>query len=349
MRVAGRIRHVLAGFADALIVFVPIAAFPLAFLFFGPQHVSGVVRQQDVFVTDLYNFVVPTRVMLLVPGAVAGLSQAWTGGDAESNGYVGSPLIALLGFITIRWRSQPMLSLGPHLHVGGNIHFHIPLPWLVLQRLPLFDNAAPARLMLFSHLLAGIAVAFVRELRRRPTGWRGPVGWVLVAVSLVALLPAVPWPATPNPVPAFFSGSGVTRIPAGSVALVAVHDSSSFQPGPGQDSSNNPMLWQVAAGMRYRMPEGSLIVPDVNGAPTGGRPPASATQTLMIAIQRGFVQDLTPDQMAAVRADLVRWQVQTVIVGPMYNLAGMGGFFTSLLGRDPQSVGCVLVWWDVQP
>jgi hypothetical protein len=123
-----------------------------------------------------------------------------------------------------------------------------------------------------------------------------------------------------------------------------------FQPGPGQDSSNNPMLWQLAASMRYRMPEGSLIVPDVNGTPTGGRPPASATQSVMIAIQRGGqASDVTPDLGAAVRADLDRWQVRTVIVGPMYNQEAMVGFFTSLLGREPQSVGGVLVWWDIQP
>jgi hypothetical protein len=363
--VAARFRHVLAGFAVATIVFAPIAALSLGFLFFGPQHVSGVVRQQDVFVTDLLNFVVPTRVMLLVPGAVAGLSHAWTGGDAESNAYIGVPMIAMLGFITVRWRSFPivlwsailaaliaLLSMGPHLHLGGNIHFHIPLPWLLLQRLPVFDNVLPARLMLFFYLLAGIAVAFfVRELRQQLTGWKVRAGWVWVAVSLLTLLPAVPWPATPNPVPEFFSGAGVARIPAGSVALVAPFTTApGFQPGPGQDSSNYPMLWQLASRMRYRMPEGSLIVPDVDGTPTGGRPPASTTQSVMIAIQRGGqAPNATPDLKASVGTDLDRWQVRTVIVGPMYNQVAMVGFFTSLLGREPQSVGGVLVWWDVQP
>lgn len=362
-QVAGRFRHIVVGFAVAAVVFVPLAALPLAFLFFGPQHVGGVVRQQDIFVTDLLNFVVPTRVMLLVPGAFAGLSHAWTGGDAESNAYIGIPLIGLLGFITLRWRSHTivlwsailagviaLLSLGPHLHVGGNIHFHIRLPWLVFQRLPLFDNVLPARLMLFFYLLAGIAVAFfVREMRRGGTGWRVRAGWVWVVVSLLTLLPAVPWPASPNPVPQFFSGSGVARIPAGSVALVAPFSTASgFQSGPGQDSANYSMLWQLASNMRYRMPEGSLIVPDVDGTPTGGRPPASTTQSTMIAIQKGGgAPDLSPSLKAAVTGDLDRWQVRTVIVGPMYNQAAMISFFASLLGRDPQLVGGVYVWWDV--
>jgi hypothetical protein len=169
------------------------------------------------------------------PGALAGLSRAWTGDDAEWNAYIGVPLIALLAFIAVRWRSIPLvlwsailgavialLSLGPHLHLGGVIHFHVPLPWLWLQHLPVFDNVLPARLMLFFYLVAGLAVAFfVRELRQHATGWKAPAGWAWIGVSLLFLLPAVSWPATPNPVPEFFSGGGVTQIPAGSVALVA--------------------------------------------------------------------------------------------------------------------------------
>ncbi len=362
--VASRYLHAFAGLAVATAFFVPLAGLPLAFLFFGPQHLSGVVRQPDTFVTDLLNFVVPTRTMLLVPGAIAGLSHAWTGGDAEANAYIGIPMVALLGFAALRWRSLPivlwsatlavvigLLSLGPHLHLGGTIHFHIPLPWLVLQKLPLFDNVLPARLMLFFYLLAGIAVAiFARELRRHVIGWKARAGWAWVAVSLLTLLPAVPWAATPNPVPEFFSNGAVARIPGGSVALVAPFPTApGFQPGPGQDSADNAMLWQVASNMRYRMPEGSLIVPDVDGTPTGGRPPSSATQSTMIAIQEGGkTPELTPNLKAAVTADLHQWQVRTVIVGPMYNQAAMVGFFTSLLSREPEPSGGVLVWWDVQ-
>ncbi len=95
------------------------------------------------------------------------------------------------------------------------------------------------------------------------------------------------------------------------------------------------------------MPEGSLIVPDVNGAPSGGRPPQSTTQTAMIAIQQGGgAPDLTPDLRSRLHQDLVRWHVETVIVGPMYNQAQMLIFFERLLGRAPQAVEGVLVWWE---
>jgi hypothetical protein len=255
----------------------------------------------------------------------------------------------------VRWAAifatlVAILSLGPHLHEAGRIHFHIPLPWLALQQLPLFDNVLPSRLMLFFYLLAGLALAFfIAWMRQSPSGWKRGAGWAAVALSLVVLLPAVPWPATPNPVPAFFTGSAVTRIPHASVALVAPFSTApGFQLGPGQNSATYPMLWQLASGMRFRMPEGSLIVPDVNGNPSGGRPPQSATQAAMIAIQQGNqVPDMTPALAGAVSIDLANWKVQTVIVGPMYNQQAMIVFFTELLGHRPEQVDGVFVWWDV--
>jgi hypothetical protein len=358
-----RLRHALPGLVSATIVFAVLGAAPLAYLFFGPERVVGVVREQDIYVTDLLNFVVPTHVMLLVPDQLAGLSRQWTGDDAEWNAYIGLPLLALLGFIALRWWRAllvrwsaivaaliALLSLGPHLHLAGRIHFHIPLPWLLVQRLPLFENYLPARLMLFFYLFAGIALAFfVSHSRHQFSGWKLRAAWAWVAVSLLVLLPAVPWPATTNPIPPFFSGSSVDRIPAGSVALVAPFSTApGFQLGPGQDSATNPMLWQVASGMRFRMPEGWVIVRDVDGNPTGGRPPRSTTQITMIQIQQGgTAPDLSSDLRAAILSDLARWHVSTVIVGPMYNQRAMLDFLTSLLGSEPEQVGGVYVWWDV--
>ncbi len=359
-----RLKHGITGLGVAGLVFLPLAAPMVGFAFLGPQRVVGIVRQQNIFVTDLLNFIVPTRVMLLAPSQLVNMTQSWTGDDAEWNAYVGVPLLALLAFITFRFWSSlllrwaaifaaliAILSLGPYLHVAGRIHFHIPLPWLAIQKLPLFDNVLPSRLMLFFYLLAGLGLAFfIARMRRSTSGRRRGVGWAAVALSLVVLLPAVPWPATPNPVPAFFTGSAVIRIPPGSVALVAPFSTApGFQLGPGQDSATYPMLWQLASGMRYRMPEGSLIVPDVNGVPSGGRPPQSATQRAMIAIQQGGqVPDMSSDLVAAITGDLASWKIQTVIVGPMYNQQAMLVFFTELLGHRPEQVDGVFVWWDIK-
>jgi len=339
-----------------------VVAFPLAFLFFGPQHVQGVVRQQDFYVTDALNFFVPTRVMLIAPQAATDLNYRWTGGEAEWDAYIGVPLVILLTYIAFRWRHVTLilwsallalaiavLSLGPHLHLAGAVHGHVPLPWLVLQSLPLFDNVLPARLMLFFYLPAALAIAFVVRQLRVGRGWDRIAGWAWLAASLLLLLPAMPWPATPNPIPSFFSGAGVQRIPAGSVALVAPFSTApGFQIGPGMDSATYPMVWQLSSGMRFRMPEGPLNVPDVNGMPSGGRPAASTTQSTMISIQQGHpAPDLTPALRDQLLADLRTWQVRTVVVGPMYNREAMVRFFSALLGSDPQQVDGVYVWWEV--
>jgi hypothetical protein len=361
--VGPRLGHAIRGLAVAAAVFVPLAAPIVGFAFLGPQYVSGVVREQDMVVTDLLNFVVPTHVMLLAPPQLVSLNHLWTGDDAEWNAYVGLPLLLLLLFIAVRWwRSLlvrwsaivaalvALLSLGPHLHLGGFVHLHAPLPWSVLQKLPLFENVLPARLMVFFYLFAGLALAFfLSDARRRVRGWKLRASWVWVALSMVVLLPAVPWPTTPNPVPQFFTSAAVDRIPQGSATLVLPFSTApGFQLGPGQDAATNPVLWQVYSGMRFRMPEGALNVPDVNGAPSGGRPPQSTTQTTMIAIQQGGpAPALTPGLRAAISSDLSNWKIQTVIVGPMYNQGAMVGFFTSLLGRAPELVGGVFVWWGV--
>ena len=360
-----RLRHAITGLVVAAAVSIPVAAFPLAYLFFGPQHVRGVVREQDIFVTDFMNFFVPTRVMLVAPQAALKLTQQWTGNDAEWNAYIGVPLALLLALVAFRWRHialilwssivgfvVALLSLGPHLHLAGSIHSHLPLPWLVLQRLPLFDNVLPARLMMFFYLFAAIAIAFfIRELRLQPGGWGRTAGWTWVGASLVLLLPAVPWTVTPNPIPTFFTGPAVQRIPPGSSALIAPFSTApGFQLGPGQDSATYPMLWQLSSGLRFRMPEGSLIVPDVNGLPSGGRPPQSTTQSTMIAIQQGNpAPTLTPSLREQILGDLRVWRVQTVVIGPMFNQQAMLGFFTQLLGSGPQQVDGVYVWWDVSP
>ncbi len=361
--VAPRLRHVVTGLGFGVLAFIPLAAYPLYFLFFGPQQVHGVVREQDIYVTDVMNFFVPTHVQLLASHAPVPITGPWTGDDAEWNAYIGLPLIALLAFtawlgrrnLLVVWAAVlgvgvAVLSLGPHLHVAGQIHFHIPLPWLALQKLPLFDNVLPARLMLFFYLLGGIAVAFfIREMRRSRVAWRRAAAWVWIGASLAALLPVVPWPATPNPVPRFFTSTEVRRIPDGSVALVAPFSTApGFQLGPGQGSATYPMLWQVASGMRFRMPEGSLNVPDVNGLPTGGRPPMSLTQDAMIAIQQGGQgPDLDAARKAAILDELHAWRVVTVIVGPMYNQAQMLTFFQALFDRPGQPDGGVYVWWNV--
>jgi hypothetical protein len=98
------------------------------------------------------------------------------------------------------------------------------------------------------------------------------------------------------------------------------------------------------------MPEGYAFIPDPQ---LGVRlsPPVSATQTqsILVAIGRGSpLTDTTRDQILR---ELKSWHVQTVVVGPMNNEQQEVDLFTSVLGRAPELVDGVYVWWgvDAQP
>jgi len=107
------------------------------------------------------------------------------------------------------------------------------------------------------------------------------------------------------------------------------------------------MVWQQQAGMRFRMPEGYAFIPDVR--PHGWRlsPPPSATQDETLAVAQGRADTLTDQTRQQLLRELKSWHVQTVVVGPMINEQQEVDLFTSLLGRPPEAVGGVYVWWGV--
>ena len=139
--------------------------------------------------------------------------------------------------------------------------------------------------------------------------------------------------------PAFFDSAAVHRVPAGSVALVA--------PFARDTNTSEPMLWQAIAEMRYRMPEGYATGPDDNGKFSFLPIPTPLSQR-MESIQKGMrPAPLTAATRAQLLAELRRDRVATVIVGPFSEHERMVDFFTRLLGRPPERVAGVDVWWNV--
>jgi len=260
---------------------------------------------------------------------------------------LGAALVAILSMgVTIhldgRATSIPVFALGlvfPLLqrYLPGRVMLYLTFfGWLGLSKLPVWSNILPSRLMVYFYLLAGLLIAvWLNDLRTWQPAARS-VGWLATAASLVLLMPALPYPSTPNSVPAFFSSPAASRIPLGSVALVVPYSSA---------ADSRAMVWQAQTGMRFRMPEGYAFIP----APSGARlsPPASATQDQLIAVASGLAGPLTADRSRQILGELKSWNVQTVIVGPMVNEQGEIDLLTALLGRPPELVGDVYVWWQV--
>jgi hypothetical protein len=374
-QVRPRLKHGMVGLASAAVAFAVLVAVPIGFQFLGPQHVTGAAHLPNTYVSDALSFFVPNRLMLLAPASAVALSSKFSGNAVEANSYVGLLLAVLLVFIAVRyWRRLEVrlaalvsaliaiLSMGTTIHFAGKdsqipvfvlgLVFVLPprkLPgwvmlflavfgWLAMSRLPVLSNILPARLMLLFYLLAGLLVAvWLDDLK----AWRPQSRWLgglAAAASLALLLPALPYPSTPETVPAFFAGGAASRIPLGSVALVVPFSIS---------GDTRAMVWQEQTGMRFRMPEGYAFVPDPG--PRGERlnPPSSATQSQVIAVAQGRGTPLTDRTRQQMLSELKSWQVQTVVIGPMTNEQPEIDLFTSLFGQAPQLADGVYVWWGV--
>ncbi|MEA2634854.1 MAG: hypothetical protein QOH92_1621 [Chloroflexota bacterium] len=368
-RLRERLPRAAAGLAAAGGVFMVLSAVPLAIQFFGPQRLHSLVHAKDTYVADLLSFVTPDQQQWLAPARFLRLFSRFAGSSlAESDAYLGVPLILLLLFIAIRHWERPAvrvattlaallgaLSLGGTIHVAGHATAvpglalvvlipwfwrAVPVPavvltftiaWLALNRVPFLANVLAVRLTIFIYLFAGLLLAvFVDAMLNRARRQRA-VGVVALLAALVPLTPALPYSAFSAEVPAYFSGAGVGHVPGGSVAMVF----------PYADASHaNAMLWQAVADMRFAMPSGYAFVPD--SAPAFLDPPPSASYALNLAILGG-ADPMTLDT-AGVLADIRRWNVQEVLVGPMPNEAAMVAVLTRAIGSPPTRSGDVFVW-----
>lgn len=362
------VRALLAAGVTALV----LSAFPLAVQFLGPQRVSGTLQPLNIYASDLLNFVLPTRMQAFAPPAALQVTDQLTGNLTEWDAYLGLPLIVLLIVSVVRaWRSSmvirlcaltglsvAILSMGITVHLGGTMSslpvpmlalalprvrhgvpgrtmlFTITAGWAALALLPVVHNILPNRLMLYVFLFAAIVLAaFVAEVARAAPRLR-LLGALAVALALVPLAPILPFPASEMRAPAYFT-AGASNLPAGSTALVAPY---------ARGGAADAMFWQVQAGMRFRMPEGYAFVPGPSLSP-----PHTVLGDRMIEIENVGGAAVDPAQRQAMLADLARWKVETVIVGPMPHQPQMVAFFTDLLGRGPVERDGVYLFEGVAP
>jgi hypothetical protein len=354
--------YALRALTAASVVFVVIAVIPVSYALESsrrPTH--GTLYGPDTFVSDLAGFVVPTSYQQVHPKSSETITNNFTDSccPADSQTYIGVPLIVFVAVITIRRWSRPIvkvlsisslamliLSLGSHLHVNGRVtSYSMPLRWI--EHVPLVSNLLASRLMMYVYLFSGMLLAIFLDGNRRrldasqPASTRAAATATIVGTALVviSLFPTIHISATQSQVPSFFSSQGLDLIPKNSVALVA--------PFSHDTNTSEPELWQAVAGMRYRTISGYSTGKHHDGS-FGYLPEPSPIYTKMDDIQNGHpplpISDATRqsflDQM---RAD----GVKSVIVGPMGQHDNMVQFFTELLGRAPQNIGGVQAWFGV--
>jgi hypothetical protein len=362
---AGYVLKVLGVAAGALAL---VAVGPLWVQFFGPQAVHGTLPSSNVFVTDVAGLVLPTSLQAIAPTALTAVTDRFAGSQYEAGAYLGVPLMVLLVIGAVRWWRVPVvqvssmlmllaaaLSLGVTLHLGG-VATGVPagllavaffaagrsrvgrltpvicgLGWAGLAAAPLLDNIVPSRLMLYVFLFAGLLLSVLVDRWAWSSPRRMIMAGAIAAVIVLSLLPRIPFATSPFTVPAFFTAGAVSTVPPDSVALVVPY---------AHDFESRAMLWQLSAGMRFKMPEGYANRPG-----PALDPPQTMLGNALMAMQQGAP---APEVSAAYRAralaELRHWQVQAVVVGPMDGQDRVLGFLTAIIGRPPIQDGGAYLW-----
>lgn len=348
--VRDRWRTVAAALGIASVITVLLLAYPAWLLVAGPGRIAGPVQETHLYRGNLLAPVIPDSSMLFRADRFLPLADTFSGNTSENGLYLGIPLLVVLIAGAIALRRRPVmkiavvttaaafiLALGSRLTVAHWVWKSVPLPAAALTRIPLLDNAIAARYSLYVMLGAALIFALSLEAMRdrighedhRPALAAGAACGALSCLALLPLVPAWPYTARVTQVPPYFSSASVQAIPTGSVAVT-------YPFGTASDAT--PMLWQVAAGLRFKSPGGRFIVP-----PSA---PGRIEQTLT-RLAGGRRPAATPVLRCELLAELRSWHVRAVLVQPTgQRPALVMPFFEWLLGRPPDTrTGGISAWY----
>jgi hypothetical protein len=379
-------RYAAAAFGWATLGTVVLLTFPLLYTFTGPEHINGqLFAPTKVAAADLLSPVVPNVQWIdpkVVPLASSNSFQDSLifGGDL----YLGLPLIIALICFAVFLRNRRailftgsmvlicfVLSLGNPLWADGH-RTQIPLPFVVLQHLPIIQEIEADRLSLFTSLFAaGMFAIGLDEIWVQLGRWRlrrlsptrtkligGLSVALLVGIVILALVPdgTIATSVTgPPDVPSFFSTKAIDTVPAGSVALTYPYEDSE---STGAISFFSPlqsaMLNQAVSGMRFKLIGGAGYFPSPSDHYSTG-PAVLAPKSVQALFDVAFMGG-TPEERAllatsSVPADLRRflrkYDVMTVIIDPLGDWKMVVGQVSAALG-SPSHIGGVVLWSHVQ-
>lgn len=347
---AARAAYVLRALAIAVVAFAVLGAWPLYIQFLGPHRpaLGTTFHEEGRFVIDLANLALPTPVQAFVPpGATAALGSI-TGDLYENSGYIGLPLlVAICVLVIARWRDRTVrvmalvgaacviVSFGSHLHIRGGAT-PLPLPGALWVKLPLLNNALPARFSLYTTVVVVVLAAlFVDRWVLQGSGRRRLLAIALTALVVLTWLPSLPW-SFAQPVPRFFATSAVDVLPQGDVVVLAPWPLESVEQG---------MVWQSVAQMRFRLVGGYFLYADPHGTEFVGSP-VTSLETVMNSIEDGsHGGELGAGEAARLLADLRNAGADAVIVADVTpHRDRMVAMFTQLLGRAPERIADVSIW-----
>jgi hypothetical protein len=278
---------------------------------------------------DLLGFVLPGYTTLVGGNEFRPITDAFTAPPAGNGAYLSVALILLLlHFAVTRWRARStwlllgfvvitaVAALGPVLHVRGRES--IPLPWALVEPIPLIHNALPDRFTMYMWL--GVAVIAAIWLAARQRSW---FRWGVVVLGAVLIFPdlsELPYHQE-APVPTFFEDGTYRRyIEPNEVVLIIPY-------GRGKGLSID-MMWQAESEMYFRLPSGNV-----------GFVPAQYQGRAVRCLRRDLPQFLSVEELVGF---LDQHQIRTVVMADEYK--ARYGPLLSKLGVAPVEVGGVSVY-----
>jgi hypothetical protein len=312
--IARRVQYAAKGLVTAAGSFVVLSVPFLAAQYLGPDKVQN-AHPYDVYVSDLFNFFVPTTITKLAPASALAVSAHFTGNGSEEGAYIGVPLLVFIALTLFFARRRGVtwvafaitvgagvLSMGPTLHVIGDIT-SFRMPGDVLDHFPLLQNLLPDRFAGPMFLGVGLLVALgLEELKRLAIPYKA-VGWALAGLGLASLFPTTNFPAATSPLyTAFDTGLACPKPVPGTghppVALVL----------PAVNELN--LRWQPEAKFCFVMPSDT----GMTGTNQGDIGPLRLM--LSLAQPGALLPPLTAATRAQAAGDLAALDIQEIVVGP---------------------------------
>ena len=351
----------------ASLITAALLAYPLWLLVAGPARISGPAQQTSYYRGNLLAPVIPDSALHFRVAGWVRLADTFSGNPSENGSYLGPALLLLLIAGTIALWRRPVvkvaalttvaafvLSFGSRLTVGRYVWQAVPLPEAALNHIPVLDNTVAARYSLYVMLGAALIFALTLEALRdrlgdllrerlgasghRPALAAGAACGGLACLALVPLLPAWPYSARVTQVPAYFSSGQTAAVPAGSVAVLYPFPTS---------GDPTPMLWQIAAGLRFKTPGGRFVIPAPGSVGTPPSDQLPLVGQVFAQLAGGQMPALTAARRSALRAQLRAWDVRAVLVQSLgARPALVMPFFEWLFGHPPDArSGGISAWY----
>jgi len=295
----------------------------------GGGQAGGNAGLSDVEGLDLANLIFPTFTTWLGHNAFLPLSIKFQGGNAsETDGYLSIAMVTAFSiwFFTEGRRSvlgkllaitifvSIVMALGSHLHVAGIET--VPLPYNLLNTLPVFNLIVPSRIALFAEFAIAIGVAAWLAKTGGHVLWR----WALVLAGVIMLFPNVNATLYGAPVnnPKFFATALYRQ-------YLTRNENVLVLPFGHNDVST---LWQAETGFYFHMPEGYVL---------GTIPPAFETQPGVVRMFNNL-----PIRARTLGAFMHDHAVSHVVVDPAK--AGPWPALLHKLGLHGRRVGGVILY-----